>query len=35
VPRYAVIVSRFPKFTETFILQELRGMEARGLDFEL
>ncbi len=35
MPRYAVIVSRFPKFTETFILQELRGMEARGLDFEL
>jgi glycosyltransferase involved in cell wall biosynthesis len=35
LPRYAVIVSRFPKFTETFILQELRGLEARGLDFEL
>jgi glycosyltransferase involved in cell wall biosynthesis len=35
VPRYAVVVSRFPKFTETFILQELRGLEARGLDFEL
>ncbi len=35
MPRYAVVVSRFPKFTETFILQELRGLEARGLDFEL
>lgn len=34
-PRYAVIVSRFPKFTETFILQELRGMEERGLPIEL
>jgi len=34
-PRYGVIVSRFPKFTETFILQELRALEARGLDFEL
>jgi len=34
-PRYAVIVSRFPKFTETFILQELRGMEERGLPLEL
>src|SRR4051794_5465482 len=34
-PRYAVIVSRFPKFTETFILQELRGLEERGLEFEL
>jgi len=34
-PRFAVIVSRFPKFTETFILQELRGLEDRGLDFEL
>lgn len=33
--RFAIIVSRFPKFTETFILQELRGLEARGLDFEL
>ena len=34
-PRFAVIVSRFPKFTETFILQELRGLEDRGLEFEL
>lgn len=33
--RFAIIVSRFPKFTETFILQELRGLETRGLDFEL
>jgi glycosyltransferase involved in cell wall biosynthesis len=35
VPRYAIVVSRFPKFTETFILQELRGLRDRGLDFEL
>ncbi len=34
-PRYAVIVSRFPKLTETFILQELVGLEARGLDIDL
>lgn len=34
-PCFAVIVSRFPKFTETFILQELRGMEERGLHLEL
>jgi glycosyltransferase involved in cell wall biosynthesis len=34
-PRFAIIVSRFPKFTETFVLQELRGLEERGLDFEL
>ena len=32
--RFAVIVARFPKLTETFILQELRGLEDRGLDFE-
>jgi len=35
VGRYAVIVSRFPKLTETFVLQELRGLQERGLDFEL
>lgn len=34
-PRYGVIVSRFPKLTETFILQELRGLQARGLPIEL
>jgi colanic acid/amylovoran biosynthesis glycosyltransferase len=34
-PRFAIIVARFPKLTETFILQELRGLEDRGLDFEL
>jgi colanic acid/amylovoran biosynthesis glycosyltransferase len=34
-PRYAVIVSRFPKLTETFVVQELVGLEQRGLDFEL
>jgi len=34
-PRYAIIVSRFPKLTETFVLQELHGLEDRGLDFEL
>ncbi len=34
-PRYAIIVSRFPKLTETFVLQELQGLEDRGLDFEL
>jgi glycosyltransferase involved in cell wall biosynthesis len=34
-PRYAFITSRFPQLTETFILRELRGLEERGLDFEL
>ena len=34
-PKYAFIVSRFPKLTETFILRELRGLADRGLDFEL
>ena len=33
--RFAIIVARFPKLTETFILQELGGLEDRGLDFEL
>jgi glycosyltransferase involved in cell wall biosynthesis len=30
-----VIVSRFPKLSETFVLQELHGLADRGLDFEL
>lgn len=34
-PKYAFIVSRFPKLTETFVLRELQGLAARGLDFEL
>jgi glycosyltransferase involved in cell wall biosynthesis len=34
-PRFAVIVSRFPKLTETFVLQELIGLEERGLELEL
>jgi glycosyltransferase involved in cell wall biosynthesis len=33
--RYAFITSRFPQLTETFIVRELRGLEERGLDFEL
>jgi len=35
VNRFAIIVSRFPKFTETFIVQELQGLQDRGLQFEL
>jgi len=35
LPRYAVIVSRFPKLTETFIVRELDGLEAQGLPLEL
>ena len=34
-PKYAFIVSRFPKLTETFVLRELQGLADRGLDFEL
>lgn len=30
--RIAFLVSRFPKFSETFILDEIRALEARGLD---
>jgi glycosyltransferase involved in cell wall biosynthesis len=30
-----VIVSRFPKLSETFVLQELIGLEERGLELEL
>ncbi len=33
--RYAFIVSRFPKMTETFIFREFLGLEERGIDFDL
>ena len=34
-PRIAVVVKRFPKLSETFILEELLALERRGLDLDL
>lgn len=33
--RIAVVMSRFPKFTETFVVNEILGLEARGLTVEI
>ena len=35
LPRIAVVVKRFPKLSETFILNELLGLEANGLALQI
>lgn len=33
--RIAIILKGYPRLSETFIAQEIRGLEVRGLDFEI
>ena len=34
-PSVAIVVSRFPKFTETFVVSEILGLRAQGLTVEI
>ena len=33
--RTAIVVKGYPRLSETFIAQEIRGLEERGLDIEI